>query len=292
MSPSSGPPPMDRRPAGLTHPSRTPSRQAYARSFGGVADAYDRARPSYPADVVAWLLGDQPRRVLELGAGTGKLTGVLLSAGHEVLATEPDPAMVERLVVAHPDVAVARAGAEQIPAATRAVDAVVVAQALHWFDLDAALPEMARVLRPGGTVGLVWNIMDTRIPWVRRLRTLMDAAAEAPTEDVAAVEASGLFAPFEAETFRFWQPLDRESLGALVSSVSAVAVRNEAGRAEVLAAADALYDEYGRGHDGMLLPYVTYAYRSTALAPAGGADGAVAVDRDDVDTDSLLIDFR
>lgn len=230
--------------------------------------------------------------MLELGAGTGKLTGVLLSAGHEVLATEPDPAMVDPLVVAHPGVTAARAGAEQIPAATRSVDAVVAAQALHCFDLDAALPEMARVLRPGGTLGLVWNIMDTRIPWVRRLRTLMDAA-EPPTEAVAAVEASGLFAPFEAETFRFWQPLDRESLAALVSSVSAVAVRDEAGRAEVLAAADALYDEYGRGHDGMLLPYVTYAYRSTVLAGAEcETDGPVAVDRDDVDTDSLLIDFR
>jgi len=268
------------------HPSRTADRDRFARSFGGVVEAYDRARPAYPADAVAWLLGAGSRRVLELGAGTGKLTGVVRAAGHQVFATEPDPQMLARLVDRHPGVAAAQAGAEALPAATRSVDTVLAGQALHWFDLDRALPEIARVLRPGGDLALTWNIMDARIPWVRRLRTLIDAPAEPPDEEIARIDASDLFAPFESATFRFWQPLDRDALAALVSSVSAVAVRDEAGRAEVLAAADALYDEYGRGHEGMLLPYVTYAYRATVRpqVEAGSADP--------LEVDSLLIDFR
>jgi SAM-dependent methyltransferase len=271
------------------HPSRTPERGRYARSFGAVAADYDRARPSYPDDAVAWLVGDRPARVLELGAGTGKLTERLLDRGHAVLTTEPDAQMLRRLHERHPGLAAAQASAEQLPVANRSVDVVVAAQAAHWFDHERGLAEAARVLRPDGMLAWAWNIMDTRIPWVRRLRELIGSPAEVPPEPVAALEACEAFGEVETATFRFWHPLDRTSLAALVSSNSVVSLASEAERAEILDRADALYDEYGRGPDGMLLPYLTHSYRATVLdtGPEPEADGT-----DPLGTDALLIDFR
>ena len=121
----------------------------WAHSFGGVAEAYERGRPTYPADAVQWMVGDQPCSVLELGAGTGKLTRVLVSLGHDVHATDPDPAMLAVLEEQVPGTRTAVAGAEEIPLGDRSVDVVIAAQAFHWFDLDRALHEIARVLRPG-----------------------------------------------------------------------------------------------------------------------------------------------
>ncbi|MDP9820950.1 class I SAM-dependent methyltransferase [Nocardioides massiliensis] len=275
------------------HPSRTPERGRYARSFGAVAADYDRARPSYPDDAVGWLVGDRPARVLELGAGTGKLTERLVGRGHEVLATEPDAKMLRRLREQHAapptGLATAQAAAEQLPVANRSVDVVVAAQAAHWFDHERVLAEAARVLRPGGVLAWAWNIMDTRIPWVRRLRELIGSPAEVPPEPVAALTASELFGEVETAAFRFWHPLDRTSLAALVSSNSVVSLASEEQRAEILDRADALYDEYGRGPDGMLLPYLTHSYRATVLDTGPEPDDAGA---DPLGTDALLIDFR
>ncbi len=269
------------------HPSRTPDRGRYARAFGAVADAYERARPTYPADAVAWATGRGRLRLLELGAGTGKLTGSLLAAGHDVLATEPDAGMLRRLRGRHPQLATVRAAAEQLPVAGRSVDVVLAAQAAHWFDHERVLAEVARVLRPGGSVVWMWNIMDTRIPWVRRLRELIASPAEVPPEPLEALGASELFGEVERATFRFWQPLDRDSLAALVQSNSVVATMPEAQRAEVLERADALYDDYGRGPDGMLLPYLTHCFRATVRDPGPAED-----EPDPLGTDALLIDFR
>ena len=143
--------------------------QRHARSFGPVADAYDRGRPTYPADAVAWLVGRQRATVLELGAGTGKLTAQLVAQGHDVLATDPDDAMLDVLRERVPQARVSNTSAEEIPLGDRSVDVVVAAQAFHWFDHERALPEIARVLRPGGHLALVWNQRDERIPWVRKL---------------------------------------------------------------------------------------------------------------------------
>ena len=114
-------------------------------------------------------MGQDAATVLELGAGTGKLTAQLVELGHDVVATDPDKAMLDRLVRNLPEVRTIEAHAEELPVGDRAFDAVVAAQAFHWFDLDRALPEMARVLKPGGRIGLAWNQRDESIPWVRRL---------------------------------------------------------------------------------------------------------------------------
>ncbi len=229
------------------------------RSFGPIADAYDRARPSYPEEAVTWMTGSGSSVVLELGAGTGKLTQVLHGAGHDVLATDPLPEMLARLA-RHVPVKHVVASAEHIPLRSRSVDLVVCGQSFHWFDHDIALPEIARVLRPGGIIALVWNTYDEGIPWVRRLKELL--SPESHEERAMPLMATPYFGFVEKKQFRFWQPHTAATLADLTRSVSHVATMNESDRAGVLAKVDRLYAEYGRGHDGMLLPWVTRCYRA------------------------------
>lgn len=148
-----------------------------ARSFGAVAQRYDRARASYPPEAVAWVLepgrAGSGMRVLDLGAGTGRVSAVLLGLGYDVVAVEPDDAM--RALV--PSGVQALAGtAEDVPLPDQSVDAVLVGQAWHWFDQEQALAQVRRVLRPGGVLGLLWNVFDDRVPWVAELVAV--AAAE------------------------------------------------------------------------------------------------------------------
>ncbi len=265
-----------------------------ALSFGDVAAAYDRARPSYPRAAVRWLVGEQPTTVLELGAGTGKLTSILVELGHDVHATDPDEQMLAVLRERVPGVRTSVAGAEDLPAADASYDVVVVAQAFHWFDHERALPEIARVLKPGGHLALVWNSRDQRIPWVRRLGALIGSQDQ--LHPMEPLEESALFGPVAVETFRHWQIVDRESIADLVLSRSNVATLDEAGRAAKLAEVVAFYDDYGRGMDGMQLPYVASCYRTQvaerAAPPAPEGDPGAAPVTDGSDTDMLLIDFR
>ncbi|MFD7645829.1 class I SAM-dependent methyltransferase [Kitasatospora sp. NPDC059795] len=140
-----------------------------ALSFGSAARLYDAVRPAYPARAVARALGAAPVRVLDLGAGTGLLTGVLRAAGHEVVAVEPDGQMRAVAAERHPDVRVLAGSAEDIPLPDGSVDAVVVGQAYHWFTPRDALPQIHRVLREGGVLAALWNIRDDRTPWVAAL---------------------------------------------------------------------------------------------------------------------------
>ncbi|MCW2785120.1 MAG: class SAM-dependent methyltransferase [Marmoricola sp.] len=239
-----------------------------ARSFASVAQAYDRARPSYPTDAISWLVGSAPSRVLELGAGTGKLTELLVAAGHDVVATDPLPEMLEQLRARVPGARVVQAGAERIPVASRSVDVVVCAQAFHWFEHDLAVAEIARVLRPGGVLALVWNLRDAGIPWVRKLGAVLNDPKTGSTDNtendqlVGPVVASPYFGTVEACEFRFWQTLRRDDLFDLVRSRSYVAVMPDHERDDVLARVGALYDDYGRGPDGMQMPYVTQCFRA------------------------------
>jgi SAM-dependent methyltransferase len=270
-----------------------PDRPSAARSFAGVADAYDRARPSYPEDAVAWLAGGGAATVLELGAGTGKLTTDLASRGHRVIATDPLAPMLDRLVRSAPAALPVRAVAERIPVRTRSVDVVVSAQAYHWFDLDRALPEIARVLRPGGRVALAWNERDERVPWVRRLGEII-GTPEQGSDPTQTLLSSKLFGYVDQATFRIWQTLERDGLRDLVSSRSNIAVMDATERDHVLAKVDALYDGYGRGADGMRLPYLTRCYSAVVRPRSADDDGYPPTDPRDPgeDTDALLIDFQ
>jgi SAM-dependent methyltransferase len=296
----------------MNQPSRPRPVVEPARSFDLVADAYDRGRPSYPDEAVDWLLrgarsaGDR-LEVLELAAGTGQLTAQLERRGCTVTATDPSVAMLHRLVRRAPRSRVAAGTAEQVPLRAGSVDLVVAAQAYHWFDGEAMLREVARVLRRGGRLGIVWNTRDERIPWVKRLGRIIGSPPQGddPTE---LVDESAMFESVERATFRFWQPMTRESLRDLVRSRSTVAVMSDPERDRVLRKVDELYDDYGRGPDGMLLPYVTTACRTTVLpwavptedpprdsAPPT-ADGSSLPPGEgtgpDDSGDDLLIDFR
>jgi len=273
----------------------SPTTPDWAHSFGGVADAYERGRPTYPAEAAAWLLGERPATVLELGAGTGKLTRVLVGLGHDVHATDPDEAMLAVLEEQLPGVRTAVAAAEDIPLPDASVDAVVAAQAFHWFDLDRALPEIARVLRPDGRICLLWNQRNEKIPWVRRLGALI-GTQEQLRDPAQALIFSELFGFVEDHEFSHWQTIDRATIQDLVLSRSNVAVLDEEERRAKLAEVVAFYDEFGRGMDGMQLPYVTRCFRAQVLDRAVQVeeDGPAVADGggDDGPDDMLLIDFR
>jgi len=235
-----------------------------AASFARVADAYEQARPGYPADAVLWLAGETPCDVVDLGAGTGKLTRSLAALGHHVVAVEPLGEMLDRLRAAVPGVTAVAGSAESMPLPDGAADVVACAQAFHWFDQEPALAEIARVLRPGGRIALVWNVRDERVPWVFELsdamvgRTGVDRGAAAP------IKQSGLYGPVEHATFEHTQTVDRDALRALVLSRSYCAVLPEEERAPILGRVDRLFDEYAR--DGLLtLPYVVECFRAERL---------------------------
>ena len=276
-----------------------------ARSFGPVAEAYDRGRPSFPVEAARWLVGREAASVLELGAGTGKLTRQLVELGHDVHASDPDPDMLAVLRRHLPDVPSSESGAEEIPLPDRSVDVVVAGQAFHWFDHDRALPEIARVLRPGGVLAVAWNQRDESIPWVRKLGLILRSE-----ETKQAVETSSevlvqtpLFGFVEERPFTFWQQVDRSSIIDLAASRSYIASLDEADREAKLAEVLAFYDDYGRGMDGMQLPYRCECYR-TVVVDRHGPDETPAEDEerppadpptepsDGTDTDMLLIDFR
>lgn len=189
-------------------------REAAARSFGAAAQVYDRARATYPLEAVRWLLPPGAARVLDLAAGTGRLSALLLDLGLDVVAVEPDDAM--RALV--PAGARALAGtAEQVPLPDADVDAVLVGQAWHWFDEDRALAEVRRVLRPGGVLGLLWNVFDDRVPWVAELVALTEAGDRLSAEDELP-EVAGLTG--ELRRFVHVQAMTRDLLVENVASRS------------------------------------------------------------------------
>src|SRR5437016_4501937 len=160
-------------PARLVSMTIDERRQARAASFGSAAGAYERGRPPYPPEAIDWLLPAGAARVLDLGAGTGKLTRQLTGRGLDLTAVEPSEGMREQLRRAVPGVRALAGTAEQIPLPDLSVDAVLVAQAWHWMDPAVAVPEVARVLRPGGQLGLLWNIRDERADWVAGLGAIL-----------------------------------------------------------------------------------------------------------------------
>ena len=143
-----------------------------ALTFGRLAADYARFRPSYPMEAVDWLVPDGATRVADVGAGTGQLTARLLERGLAVDAVEPDAAMLAELRRSCPAATSHRAGADALPLPDASVDAVLVATAWHWFPFEEAVAEVRRVLRPGGWLGLVWNLVTPREPWEYELTGL------------------------------------------------------------------------------------------------------------------------
>lgn len=195
----------------------------HASSFGAAAAEYAEHRPDYAPAAVRWALAAAPGpRVLDLGAGTGKLTGTLVALGADVVAVEPDPAMRAELLRALPGVRAPAGGAEAIPLPDASVDAVLAGNALHWFDMSVAGPEIARVLAPGGVLAGLWNVLDDRVGWVAGLARAGGSAAVGPRDTYGGWRAAtaGLaraLGPAEQDEFPHGQ---RRTAGSLVATLA------------------------------------------------------------------------
>jgi SAM-dependent methyltransferase len=221
-----------------------PVHDVAASGFDAQADAYERARPSYPPDAVAWFvehLRIAPRsRVVDLAAGTGKLTRLLVPFGADLIAAEPVEGMARHLRSAAPDVPLFSSTAEALPLGAGSLDAVTVAQAFHWFDADAAFTELHRVLRDGGRVGLVWNARDRSVDWVNEVWAIMDRVEKrAPWREHDQWSESALgtrpgFGPLHEATFWHEHQLTPDDVVTRVQSVSHVAVLPPAAQEAVL----------------------------------------------------------
>jgi ubiquinone/menaquinone biosynthesis C-methylase UbiE len=231
---------------------------AAAVGFARSADAYDRARPDYPPPAIDWLAARMGlragRTVVDLAAGTGKLTRPLAATGAETIAIEPVAEMRARI---GPAAARALDGtAEAMPLADASADAVTVGQAFHWFDGEAALAEIHRVVRPGGALALVWNRRPLEHPVHAEIeRIIAPYHGDEPRHRSGAwrrvFDATPLFGPLEERTFEHARPHDADALADRVGSTSFIAALDDAPRAEVIAAVRAL------AADGPVeLPYV------------------------------------
>lgn len=212
-------------------------RSHLSSSFGVAASAYAEHRPDYARDAVRWALEPADgTRVIDLGAGTGKLTTTLLGLGVEVVAVEPDPAMLSELRRSLPHVRALPGKAEAIPLPDASVDAVLAGNAMHWFNLEVAAPEISRVLRPGGVLAGLWNVFDNRVDWVAELERVSGPAAIGPRDTrsswfAAPGEAhlpdlrtiSGLGAPERAE-FVHGQQRSADSLIATLATKAGILV--------------------------------------------------------------------
>ncbi|MEU6148644.1 class I SAM-dependent methyltransferase [Actinosynnema sp. NPDC047251] len=189
------------------------ARAVLASSFGSAASAYAEHRPDYAPAAVRWALeAGGGRRVLDLGAGTGKLTGTLVALDVDVVAVEPDPAMVAELRRVLPGVRALAGSAEAIPLPDASVDVVVAGNALHWFDMAVAGPEIARVLAPGGVLAGLWNVLDDRVDWVEALEQVAGSAAIGPRDTLGNWRAAtaGLHLPDAGVAARFGSPEQAE----------------------------------------------------------------------------------
>ena len=243
-------------------------RHQLGATFGAAADVYDRARPGYAGAALDWALPDGARQVLDLAAGTGKLTTMLVDRGLDVIAVEPSPPMLARLRRLLPSTDARNATAEATGLPGGSVDAIVIGSALHWFDRPTADVEMARVLRPGGIVASFSNHRDTDVAWVRALDEVLEASTSGQARLRHESRMSRLdpahFGPADRRAFPYSQRLNAERLAELVSSRSYVLAMEPARREALMAEVRELARTHPdlRARDEFELPYRTVVSRS------------------------------
>jgi SAM-dependent methyltransferase len=238
-------------------------------TFGAHADEYERARPAWPEAAARWLVPGDAQLVVELGAGTGKLTRALSALGGRVVAVEPDPRMLA--VLRGLDLEGVDGSAEAIPFGDGVADAVVAGSSLHWFELDRALPEIHRVLRPGGRFAFGWNHRDMRHPTIAAMGNVVYATR--PSQQTSgwqrrdwppAITAGGLFRDVEQTLFEHVHELPRSALGDHLMSYSGLAALPEDERRRVGDEVGKILDADPSLRDGdrLRLPFVVDAYRA------------------------------
>jgi ubiquinone/menaquinone biosynthesis C-methylase UbiE len=221
----------------------------------------------YPDAAVAWMVGPEPMRVLDLGTGRGGFASMLRDAGHEIFCIDRTVELIAGLP--------ARLGTqrhvvgriESLPFLSCHFDVVTAAQTLHHFPPGLALSEIARVLKPGGHLAIAYNTRDDTVPWVRRLIALMREAdpesmrGEYGEDSVEKVAESPYFGLFERRNFRNWMPITRDGLISMVERRPAVAQLDPVARERLLHAVGALYDSSARRPDPLMLPFQTSCWR-------------------------------
>ena len=264
--------------------------ESAAKGFAAGADAYERGRPTYSTEAIDRLIAElrigPGTRVLDLAAGTGKLTRQIAPSGAEIVAVEPIDEMRARLTASMPGIEAIAGTAEDIPLPNHSVDAVVVGQAFHWFDGIRAVSEIRRVLRPGGAVGMIWQARDPSLPWVQRLDELIDRIDDGHprfrTEQWRdAFDLTALFEPIETATYGYVQRGDVETIGDRVASISYVAALPEEVRAPYLDEVRELLrsDPATAGKEVIELPYTSHVYwaRPRAVPAEAGLGTVVSV---------------
>jgi SAM-dependent methyltransferase len=250
-----------------------------ASSFGVAASAYAEHRPDYARAALRWAVEPAPGpRVLDLGAGTGKLSAMLVELGADVVAVEPDPAMLAELRRALPDVRAVAGSAEAIPQPDASADVVLAGNALHWFDMAVAGPEIARVLAPGGVLAGLWNVLDDRVAWVAGLERISGSAAVGPRDTLSRWRTAtadlhrsraGLvarFGPPEQAEFPHGQRRTADSLVATLATRAGMLVMPEPERAATLGRIRAfLASGPDTGHGEFTLPMLTGVLRVRRL---------------------------
>ncbi len=245
-------------------------------SFGAVAAEYDRLRSGPSAAALDWLLPEDASDALEIGAGTGILTRLLAERVHHLIAVEPDERMRAVLTAADPDVEVVPGRAEEIPAASSSVDVVIAQSAWHWVDESRAIPEVARVLRPGGRLSLVWTGPDRSVDWMRSLwaggivfspEEKSDVDSRRRRRHLVSVDAGGE-SPFlqpETKLFQWTRPMAKADLVALSTTYSAVITMDEDARRAHLEGMRRFLDEHEdfAGLDTLEVPMRSYCWRAT-----------------------------
>ena len=244
----------------------TDPRRERSLSFGSQAAAYERGRPSYPPEAVDWLLAPtddwEAHDVLDLGAGTGKLTTRLVERGLHVIAVDPIAEMLDMLRTALPETPALLGSAEQIPLPDNAVDAVLVAQAWHWFDPERAVAEVARVLRPGGRLGVLWNTRDERLGWVKDFGQIVGLEHD---RDNATVDLPEPFTDIATHQVEWTNYITHEALIDYVASRSYCITSPAEVRTRTLDEVRDLLASHPSlaSSTGLAMPYITVCVRAT-----------------------------
>jgi SAM-dependent methyltransferase len=243
-------------------------------SFGSVAADYDRYRPPPPPEALDWLIPTDATAVLDLAAGTGAVTRLLVGRAERVFAVEPDDRMRAVLAARCPEAVTLAGRGEDIPLPDASVDAVVISSAWHWLDPDQAVPEIARVLRPGGTLGVIWVSRDTRVDWVAEFNSLMRAAREADVAPAAPQSdrrrrrevrfpPGSPLSPAEEHTVEYTLPMTKDDLFGLLGTYSGVITLDPVRRAEFSQLARDFLDR--QPWDQVDLPMICRCLRFTRL---------------------------
>ncbi|WP_068182248.1 class I SAM-dependent methyltransferase [Mycobacterium sp. UM_CSW] len=248
-------------------------RQQRAMSFGSIAENYDGLRPQPPPDAVNWLVPSGCGVAVDVGAGTGLFTRALLGKAAQVVAVEPDARMRKVLAARSPGVRVVEGRGESIPLPDASADAVFVSSAWHWMDPERAVPEIGRVLRDGGRLGLIWTSRDREVGWVRDLDRLPgDEASGAEAADRArrrldvVLPLPTTFRNFARETFRFTRTMTIDDAVAMLGTYSRFLVASPDDRARRLTEARAALAARFPGADTVEMPMQARCWRADRLA--------------------------